>query len=132
MDRDRIASLVRSRRLKVGLTLEQIGESVGKTKGAIGHIETARYGSSTDTLVEVANALQARWEIRLIGVGEGAARDPSRQQLLDLVDSIVDRLKDKEIGYLLGIVKVYADELEREAAEAVDAAEGGIQGQSSR
>lgn len=129
MDRDRIGELVRARRLKMGLTLEQLGEPVGMTKGGIGHIENARNGSSTDTLDEIARVLQARWELRLIGVGEGRVLDESRQQVLDLTDSIIDRLKDRDVRQLLGILKGYVDELEREARAPLDA---GTHGQSSR
>ena len=109
--------------------MEELGEAVGMTKGGIGHIETGRNGSSTDTLVDIATRLQAKWEIRLVGAGEEIARDPSRQQILDLTDSVIDRLKDRDARQLLGILKGYVDELDREAQAA---AEAGAQGQSSR
>ena len=108
--------------------MEQLGDAVGITKGAIGHIETARNGSSTDTLMEIARTLRARWEIRLIGLGEEPVRDESRQKILDITDQIVDQLSDRDVRQLLGILKNYLEELDRDR----DDPEDGVHGQSSK
>jgi transcriptional regulator with XRE-family HTH domain len=106
MNRDRVGHLLRNRRNLLRLSLQEVAESVGMSKGGVGHIETGLNSTSTDTLEDLATALHARWELRLVGVEE-PERDPLRMALVDKLDSVVDLFDIETIRILMANLEIY-------------------------
>ncbi len=68
--REETALLIRTERVRAGLTQEQLAELIGTTPVTIGRYETGERGVSVEKLLELAHALQVP-PARLIRDGDG-------------------------------------------------------------
>lgn len=75
----------------------------------LGHIEQGTNNTTVDTLAEIARALDAHWDVRL--VGGVAAPDDLRMELIDRLCGLVDRLSDRDVRHLLGQIAFLEAEL---------------------
>lgn len=114
MERARIGNLVKERRELLKKTQPQCAALSDMTKGNWWHIEHGTISAPVDTLSLVAKALEAHWEVRLIG-GPTEARDPERQELIDLTDRLADKLSQREVQLLLGQLRIYEAEQKSKA-----------------
>ncbi len=67
---DLLLEVVR-RRKELNLTQKDIAERVGTQQSAISRIESGEHNARLSTLVEIADALEARLEIRLVPLSVG-------------------------------------------------------------
>jgi ribosome-binding protein aMBF1 (putative translation factor) len=73
---EEIARIVIHRRMKLGLTQEQLAERMGTSHSAISRIESGQHRTSVQTLQRLAGALEMRF---LIGFEHGPAEKPVRE-----------------------------------------------------
>jgi transcriptional regulator with XRE-family HTH domain len=106
MDRARIGALVRERRELLKKTQPECAAQSDMTKGNWWHIEHATTSAPIDTLVKMAQALDAHWVVRLVA-GPERVRDPDRQELIDIMDRLADRLDDRDVQLLLVQLRLY-------------------------
>lgn len=71
-----VGELLESARKSSGLTMQQLGEAVGVSRGRINQIENPEANLELATLARLAAALDARLEVRLI------PKDPEKKPLV--------------------------------------------------
>ena len=73
---EQLARIVIRRRMRLGLTQQQLAERMGTSHSAISRIESGRHGTSVQTLQRLAEALEMRF---VMGFEHGQADKPVRE-----------------------------------------------------
>lgn len=104
MDRHRIGELIKIRRQALGKVLRQVP---GVPHSTLGQVEAGNLNVTVDTLAQIAAALDAHWEIQLVGGAE--VPQDERTMLVDRLAAIVDLLDDVDIRLLRSHLQVWEE-----------------------
>ena len=100
---------VRSARIKMGLTQEQVAERLGKAVETISNIERGRGFTGLETLEPPATALRVPLRYFFEGAEEGRSLSKARAELEGHLRHEIARLSDRDVRLVLDLVRVVAE-----------------------
>ena len=109
MNYDRLAAgeRLRTKRILLGLTQEEIAEKINRTWKYYADIERGSCGMSTETLLSLASVLDMSLDYIILGKSEKEGDDPTHTDEVAAIMSLLDTYSPKNRSYALKLLRLF-------------------------
>ena len=108
-----VAAQLRLRRLRAGLTLEELAEAAGISVSFLAYLEANKKRPSLDTLARLAGALKIPVSV-FFREGGGRGMPPEELKALDRLMKLLRGLSREDAGTVLAVVAAMVKKLPRD------------------